>query len=376
MYNFIISSVYGAPFEERKLPIRSDIISLITAAAAASVVSSSSAAISSLDMSDLSVEEENIETKSVPNLEQTDSTQLSIFKWEQFLELAGVKLTKNAIQTFYIEKWLPFCVNISRERLFTNTKLLPEPFAALSSHSPVTKGLCSLFMQRQRMLRAMRLVISKYPFILQSYLRQNIDRYALDMPIWWCPWIHDIALMVGCLKHGFLHMEKICVDKDLPFWHEYTERQKDSMSSSQAPESNECCIDAMLPLFDQCSLERRITAMLADLTTSLPGRHVCHIFNSLVVYSSDGSTLTNAPKPTKRGRKPASSETKKSNETQSNGVPSNSESSTTITQKFLKRGRLFASENKHLGEQAGSEKKSSTFNENVESSQVECTGGS
>ncbi|KAG5186807.1 hypothetical protein JKP88DRAFT_133924, partial [Tribonema minus] len=36
------------------------------------------------------------------------------------------------------------------------------------------------------------------------------------LPIWWCPWIHDLAVMVGCLKHGLLNVNAMRTDASLP----------------------------------------------------------------------------------------------------------------------------------------------------------------
>jgi hypothetical protein len=40
---------------------------------------------------------------------------------------------------------------------------------------------------------------------------------SFSVPNWWRPWIHDLALMVGSVMHGFLYLENIRKDKGLPF---------------------------------------------------------------------------------------------------------------------------------------------------------------
>lgn len=34
--------------------------------------------------------------------------------------------------------------------------------------------------------------------------------------MWWCPWLHDLAVMVGCIKHGLLNIEAMRLDTALP----------------------------------------------------------------------------------------------------------------------------------------------------------------
>ncbi|CAM9914329.1 unnamed protein product [Choristocarpus tenellus] len=37
------------------------------------------------------------------------------------------------------------------------------------------------------------------------------------LPVWWCPWIHDLGLMAGCVRHGFMNVNAMRNDTSLPF---------------------------------------------------------------------------------------------------------------------------------------------------------------
>lgn len=34
--------------------------------------------------------------------------------------------------------------------------------------------------------------------------------------MWWCPWIHDLGLMAGCVRHGFMNINAMRGDSALP----------------------------------------------------------------------------------------------------------------------------------------------------------------
>lgn len=34
--------------------------------------------------------------------------------------------------------------------------------------------------------------------------------------MWWCPWIHDLGLMAGCVRHGFMNINAMRSDTALP----------------------------------------------------------------------------------------------------------------------------------------------------------------
>ena len=50
--------------------------------------------------------------------------------------------------------------------------------------------------------------------VKSTKVRINLNQ---TFPIWWCPWIHDIGILIGCIKHGFLNINMILTDKELPF---------------------------------------------------------------------------------------------------------------------------------------------------------------
>jgi superfamily II DNA or RNA helicase len=227
---------------------------------------------------------------------------LRIFNWIDLLSYADVQLTVKQVSTFYTHIWLPFCVAISKTQSFANRVILPNPYLPPSSHSVSSKGLCSIFMQRQRNYRAVRYILSRHVKPLVAYLKTNASKYhSLGVPVWWCPWIHDLGMMVGYMKHGYMALEAICRDPVLPFTSQaitnHVCRTFLYGSSTTLPaargmftttEDALTWARACSQLFpDQFSLENRLVKILADMTKHLPLRHMCRI-----TYSEDVDDLS------------------------------------------------------------------------------------
>lgn len=219
-------------------------------------------------------------------------SELKAFTWEDILGYAGVNLPIDRVQNFYTHDWLPFCVAISKWQTFSNAIFIPNPLYPPANHSIASKGLCAVFIQRQRQLRAMRLILSKHLDDLIAYMRTNSAIYTdTSVPVWWCPWIHDVAMMVGCVKHGFLALEQICKDDELPFTTDHllphVKRTFLFGSSEHSPaawqlfdspdEAMRWAKCAVMIFPHQVALEVRLSKILVDMTKYLPVGDMCRI---------------------------------------------------------------------------------------------------
>jgi len=112
----------------------------------------------------------------------------------------------------------------------------PDPARPIEEHSQVAAGSAYLFLCRQQILRTLRYAINRKPDSLLKFLKapgglagmgapaaaaapssaEGAESAVDGVPFWWCPWIHDYALVLGCLKHGYLCLNLIRSDKTLP----------------------------------------------------------------------------------------------------------------------------------------------------------------
>ena len=274
--------LFGAPFEDDTLPLPGPtLLAQIGAPTAAPF--------------DLEVrgDRKDEETEDECRVMGTGATKgdMPLFSWAALASYAGLNSPEH-LQQFYTHEWLPFCVAISRTQTFSNGPFIPNPYNPPSSHNIACKGLCSVFIFRQRQLRAMRYVLSEHLEELVAYLQANARVYSDNtVPVWWCPWIHDIALMVGCLKHGYMALEQICRDKELPLTTNHllmhvkrtflygsgdvlpaAWRIFESISEAEKWAQ---CVSLLFP--DQKCLETRLGKILTDMTKQLPVRHMCRI---------------------------------------------------------------------------------------------------
>jgi hypothetical protein len=198
---------------------------------------------------------------------------------------------------FYVEIWLPFCASLTRRgikpRETTNLKMIPLPYYNLSEHHPSNRGLCIQFLQRQQMLRACQYVLANYFGELWDYLRSPERLICMHgLPVWWTPYVHDLALVFACAKHGFLNSSYMREDPELPFNEACIERnmrffvQYGSLSVvpvalgaiSKDSDDMEAWIRQSVQEFPDISLlEARLERILDDLTKDLVSSHPCRV---------------------------------------------------------------------------------------------------
>lgn len=135
-----------------------------------------------------------------------------VYCWKDVLRIRGLRLQEADCERFYQTIWLPFCDKIICTKVLSyaqNKLVVPNPLLSTSDHHFAAKGLCQMFVLRQQMLYIMYFLLVNCEEVLVDYLRSPLGRNVENMPVWWCPWIHDIGLFLGFLKHGYLSLESI-----------------------------------------------------------------------------------------------------------------------------------------------------------------------
>ena len=88
---------------------------------------------------------------------------------------------------------------------------LPDPCLDLSDHSIQALGAASAILRRHRIMRAaMKLASGAAPLSqIDKILHSSFIRKSMEgLPVWWCPWIHDAALLVHASTRGLFSIVK------------------------------------------------------------------------------------------------------------------------------------------------------------------------
>lgn len=224
------------------------------------------------------------------------SENIRRYSWEQLVNYAGVDVSIDDITQFYENAWIPFSACLLKQETFTNKILLPSPLHTPSEHSASSKSLCHAFFVRQKSLRAIHFLLTQQFSGLMEYLQSPAGRNVSDVPVWWCPWVHDIALLIGCYKHGFLAVEEMCMDVELPFYlptlKKFIRRvflfgMENALpaahmifDSVDAAEQWVHMVSLVFP--DQKLLESRIMRILSDMTQTFPTTDPCRVVPDVV----------------------------------------------------------------------------------------------
>lgn len=82
---------------------------------------------------------------------------------------------------------------------------LPDPLIPLESHSEEAMAHAYAILRRTRLMRSIRFIVGGgVPLnVLTEFLHGPVWRsQAMGVPVWWCPWIHDLGLLVHAALYG------------------------------------------------------------------------------------------------------------------------------------------------------------------------------
>jgi hypothetical protein len=116
-------------------------------------------------------------------------------------------------------------IGISLYPEFTNTlqNPLPDPYLPLGMQSQEAVASALAILRRARLLRATQYIVTgNIPMdTLKDIFRSDALRKSMNgLPVWWCPWIHDLALLIFVATRGIFAV--------------FSEREDDIVFSRQA----------------------------------------------------------------------------------------------------------------------------------------------
>lgn len=184
---------------------------------------------------------------------------------------------------------------------------LPDPCLPLCQHSIESVGVASAIIRRVRLMRSI-INISKGKVSsdeLQEILRSKSMRKSMNgLPVWWCPWVHDMALLAHASKRGLFSIVK---DRESDLgssdvvsifsqrrirehikstFFETNEKVPQSITNASSPEDTDAWIQRYANEFPSLNvMERRLCFLCAKATEKLNDRSR---FDNLPIYDHGG----------------------------------------------------------------------------------------
>jgi len=126
------------------------------------------------------------------------------------------------LQTILLPHCLKLCLTLAEEQTkvasdkgksdvymgrstYENLCPLPDPCIPVKEHSEEAMAYAYAILRRTRLMKAIRFIIGGgVPLnVLTDFLRGPVmTSHAIGIPVWWCPWIHDLGLLVRAALHG------------------------------------------------------------------------------------------------------------------------------------------------------------------------------
>ena len=104
-----------------------------------------------------------------------------------------------------------FGIGIHPEPSLPHPSPLPDPCFRVQQHSLEAIGLANAMLRRIRLLRSCIYLSSLTSDIPSSAVVTKaksavMGRSVYEMPVWWCPWVHDVALLLHAATRGLFSL--------------------------------------------------------------------------------------------------------------------------------------------------------------------------
>lgn len=156
---------------------------------------------------------------------ETDS-----ISWLNIVEWGNLNKTATLARTFYETKFAPKCREVARMRadpLGSDQRAVAlgdligiefvDAFEGVLAHGLKARNTAWVTMRRTQLLEDVLDILSTKRAALEAYLKSGQQSLVTDMPVWWCPWIHDLGVFYGMARHGVYGWARIMLDRQLPF---------------------------------------------------------------------------------------------------------------------------------------------------------------
>ncbi|KAL7692792.1 putative chromodomain-helicase-DNA-binding protein [Plasmopara halstedii] len=162
---------------------------------------------------------------------ETDS-----ISWRNIVEWGNLNKTAVMARNFYETKFAPKCREVARMRadpLGSDQRAMAlgdligiefvDAFEGVLAHGLKARNTAWVTMRRTQLLEDVLDILSSKRDALEAYMKSGHPSLVADMPVWWCPWIHDLGVFYGIARYGVYGWERILRDRQLPFHHQARE---------------------------------------------------------------------------------------------------------------------------------------------------------
>ncbi|KAF4137717.1 Helicase conserved C-terminal domain [Phytophthora infestans] len=156
---------------------------------------------------------------------ETDSVS-----WRNIVEWGNLNKTATMARSFYETKFAPKCREVARMRadpLGSDQRAVAlgdligiefvDAYEGVLAHGLKARNTAWVTMRRTQVLEDVLDILSTKRVALEAYLKSGQESLVTDMPVWWCPWIHDLGVFYGMARHGVYGWERMMLDRQLPF---------------------------------------------------------------------------------------------------------------------------------------------------------------
>lgn len=158
--------------------------------------------------------------------------------WSYVVQRAQLRKPASRVARYVVEKYLPKCDKVAKmtiDRLPTYHIGHPGHLASggleyvdltekTSAHGLQAKHVAKITRRRIELLKALRFIWKSRQTELRTYGQSVAARETLTsdididvVPVWWCPWLHDVALVESIVRYGVSNWTVVRQDSSLPF---------------------------------------------------------------------------------------------------------------------------------------------------------------
>ncbi|KAG7391581.1 choline dehydrogenase 7 [Phytophthora boehmeriae] len=156
---------------------------------------------------------------------ETDS-----ISWRNIVEWGNLNKTAIMARSFYETKFLPKCREVARMRadpLGSDQRAIAlgdligiefvDAYEGVLAHGLKARNTSWVTLRRTQLLEDVLDILSTKREALEDFLRSGQQDLVAEMPVWWCPWIHDLGVFYGMARYGIYGWDRLLLDRQLPF---------------------------------------------------------------------------------------------------------------------------------------------------------------